>query len=136
MSDTATSGIKYGGIPGTNIFEISVDGKVTPEEYNRAIDAYLDFFNKHEKVKVLKVIHNFEGFDIAMIKDRIAQIGDLWSRIGDISAAAAVTDEKWIHQLTGMLSKAYPFPTKVFELNQLEEARNWLQTTGDSTSSN
>lgn len=113
-------------IPDTNIIEFSIDGKISAEEYHKLAERALAFFQKHKKVRVLKEIITFDGFDFAIFKEKL--LPDLLRHQGDITHAALVADEKWIEQISSLITPAFPCRVRQYKLNDLGAAREWLRT--------
>lgn len=118
--------IEYREIPESDMLELVIDGSLTAAEYHTVAQQALAFIETHKKVRVLKEIRSFTGFDIAIFKEKL--VGAMVKHINDIRATAVVSDEHWVEQLTNFLKPLYPYPVQCFRLEQLEEARRWLKS--------
>lgn len=132
LSWLQASALQYEELPGTNIMEITIDGKVTVPEYTEIVNKSLAFLENHDKVKIMKVYKNFDGFDVRAIKENAESIGKFYARIDDFTHAAIVSDEMWMEQMIKFLQPAYPCKMRAFKLSQLEEARDWLKSCNGS----
>jgi hypothetical protein len=110
----------------TDIVEVVVEGRITADEYHAVAEKMLTIMNKHKKLRVLKEVHNFSGIDLSIFKEKL--LSAMLTHWKDIVAAAVVTDEKWVEQLTNFLKPVYPYPVRCFKLGQIEEARQWLNS--------
>jgi hypothetical protein len=78
------------------------------------------------KVRVLEVIHDFEGIDLdAMLED--LRVGlPMADRVSHI---AIVTDRKWITALTRLAGVFMSAETRTYTVDRIAEARAWLRGT-------
>ncbi|MGB3263884.1 MAG: STAS/SEC14 domain-containing protein [Microcoleus sp.] len=123
-TSTEKSGLKYKNNENNNIVEIVVEGKITAADFEHLIAKADADFAKHNKLRVLEEIRNFEGIDPMALWSDLQQI----RRINDVTHAAIVVDAKWLQTIAEAASGIYPFKMKVFERSQIEAARTWLAT--------
>lgn len=131
--------IEYKELPNTNIIEAVVDGKVDADEYHALAKKALAFMEQHKKIRVIKIIKSFDGFDLDILKEKL--IMDLLKHKHKISHTALVTDEGWIEQLAEFITPMFPYRTRCYKLSDIEAARAWVheakdysaQVTDDST---
>ncbi|MCA9819042.1 MAG: STAS/SEC14 domain-containing protein, partial [Cyanobacteria bacterium HKST-UBA01] len=81
--------ITYNEIPESKIVEFTVDGKINAEDYHKLAENFLAFVEKHDKVRVLKQIKSFEGFDLEILREKL--LGELLRHQGNITHAALVS---------------------------------------------
>lgn len=112
--------------PQTKTIEVMVDGPLSAVEYHEMAEKSLAFIEKHGKVRVLKEIRSFNGIEFSVFKDKL--ILALLKHINDVTGTAVVSDEPWIERVTNFFKPTYPYPVRLFKLNQLEEARQWLNS--------
>jgi len=115
---------KIEGLP-ENVVGVTVSGKVTGEEYKTVlIPAVEKVLKKYDKIRFLYVIEkNFDGYSFgAMLDDAKVGLGHFfsWERI------AVVTDEGWVKKGVKTFSFTIPGKIKVYPLDELEKAKNWL----------
>jgi hypothetical protein len=107
------------------VFEINVSGRLTKEQIDTVWIRMKADMPAVGKVKVLEVIHDFAGIDFdAMLED--LRVGlPMADRLSHI---AIVTDRKWITALTRLAGVLMSAETRTYALDQLPEARAWLDT--------
>ena len=115
--------LTYTKTPDSNVAEIVVDGKISDEEMNTAMNAMKADLDKGGKIKLLEDIRAFEGMEpAAFFKDPRFGI----SMMKSISHVALVTDAPWLKALAETFNFVSPTQIKVFERARLAEARTWL----------
>ncbi len=105
--------------------EIRMSGKVTAEDYDRVLTpAIQSALETQDAIRVLVQIGpDFDGFDKgAMWSD--AKLG--LSHWRGFDRAAIVTDVDWIENAFKIFGFAMPCPTRVFDMDEADEARRWL----------
>lgn len=116
--------IHYEENDATKTATIKVSGKITEADYKAAVEPMQQFIDRHGTVRFIEVIESFHGFDPSVIWPGMKFD---WKNLPHISRVAVVSDMGWI----GPLSKAagYFMNTKLrtFGLDELEEARKWVQ---------
>lgn len=118
--------IEYKEIPESNIIEFSIDGKIDAEDYHKLAENFLKFLDQHGTVRVLKEIKSYEGFDLEILREKL--LGELLKHQKDISHAAVVTDEDWVHQISKFFAPAFHCKTRFYKLNEKEKALDWLRS--------
>lgn len=118
------SGLEYRNNDDNNIVEIVVEGKITAADFDHLITKANADFEKHGKLRVLEEVRSFEGMGPIAFWQDLQQI----QRINDVTHAAIVIDAKWMRTVAEAIKGLYPFELKVFELDQIEAARQWLIT--------
>lgn len=115
--------IQYREDDSTKVAEITVSGKITLEDYTSAVEPMQAFIDKHGTVKFLEVIESFSGFDPATLWPGIKFD---WKNIMHISHVAVVTDIGWMGPMSKAAGALLPTKLRVFDLDDLDEARDWL----------
>jgi hypothetical protein len=110
-------------IPETKTFEFTVSGKVTMEDFNALSGPLEDFAEEHDKIKLLEIIEDFQGFDPMMMWQGMKF--DL-KIIPHISHCAVVSDMGWISPLTKAAGAFMATKLRTFDLEELDAARAWL----------
>jgi len=117
--------LTYEKKPDSNIAEIVVDGKITDEEMNKAIETMKADLDKGGKLRILEDIRAFEGMEpAAFFKD--VRFG--LALMKGISHVALVSDAQWLRILAESFGRLSPATIKVFERAKIDEARAWLAT--------
>jgi len=118
--------LNYRARTGTNLVEITVEGHVSKEEFDRVAAALEEAIDEHGSVRVLNVIKSFEGMDVAAFWEDI-RFG--FRHLNDISCVAVVTDTAWIKWWSELVEPFISAEVKVFDANDLAAARAWLRPT-------
>lgn len=111
--------------PGTIGF--SANGKLTRDDYRNVLEPVLHEAAEAGEIRMLFTLTAFEGLEPAAWFDDIKT--GLGLGIGHHSAwkrSAIVTDVDWIGKAYRMFAWMTPGEVKVYELDQLEEAKNWV----------
>lgn len=107
----------------SDIAEIVVEGKITDEEMNAAIEKMKADLDKGGKLKLLEEIRTFEGMEpTAFFKD--PRFG--FSMMKGVSHVALVTDVLMLKMAAEAFNFVSPTKIKVFERARIDEARSWL----------
>ncbi|MCB1313381.1 MAG: STAS/SEC14 domain-containing protein [Sedimentitalea sp.] len=105
--------------------DVRMTGKLTAKDYEDVLAPALQAaLETHDRVKVLVQIGpGFDGFEA----------GALWSdaKLGlshwrGFDRVAVVTDVDWIEHTMKIFGFAMPCPVRVFDLDEVDEARRWL----------
>ncbi|MFW0777557.1 MAG: STAS/SEC14 domain-containing protein [Rickettsiales bacterium] len=116
---------EYKEVPELKTVEIMVDGKVTVEDFDKIAPQLEKFIETHGTIKILEIIKNFGGFDIALLGK--GMVFDM-KHMKNFSHCAVVAEEGWIGPFTRMLSPFFNVEIKTFLLEEADKARNWLKT--------
>ena len=108
-----------------NIVELSISGKLTKQEYESVTSQLEAFIDKHGTVKILEVVHDFDGVDSSILWQGIKFDVNHWK---NFSHCAVVTDEKWVSPFTNFVDKLSALKIKSYPMSDLEQARHWLQS--------
>lgn len=118
--------IEYREIPETNIIEFSIDGKINADDYHNLAEKVLKFIEKHGTVRVLKEIKSYQGFDLEILREKL--LGELLKHQKDISHAAVVTDEEWVHQISKFFAPVFHCKSRFYKLSEKDQALEWLRS--------
>lgn len=103
--------------------EIVVSGRVSTEEFDGVAKRLEAFIKRHGRVRVLEVIHDFEGMDAeAFWHDLKFSLRHL----RDFSHCALVTNERFFSLLSAVVEPFIKCEVEYFRLEEIEEARDWL----------
>jgi hypothetical protein len=103
--------------------EIVITGRVSTEEFDQMARKLEGFIARHGRVRVLEIIHDFEGMDA----------GAFWHdlkfslrHLTDYSRCAIVSDAKWLSLSSTIAQPFIDCEVSHFPPEQLEAARDWL----------
>jgi hypothetical protein len=103
--------------------EIEITGRVTTEQFDATAKKLEAFIARHGRVRVLEIIHDFEGMDG----------GAFWHdlkfslrHLKDFSRCAIVTDTKWFSPLSALAEPFIDCEVAYFPPEDLQAARDWL----------
>ncbi|MGB6222178.1 STAS/SEC14 domain-containing protein [Haloferula sp.] len=114
--------IRHSWFPAEQLVWVTVDGKVTTEEYKHFLSHIEAILAKHSPVSFLVNFEDLEGVELgALIKD--TKFG--FTHIKDIKRMALVGDSKWIKRLTS-LPNPFSLEIKSFDEDQEHQAWNWI----------
>ncbi len=107
------------------VLGVEISGKLTHEDYvEQLIPAADAVLAKHKPMKMLCVIGpDFTGMEYSAMWDDATYGIKHWH---DFSHFALVTDENWIRTMTNLFGPIFPGEVKLFDFNQLEDAKNWI----------
>ncbi len=112
-------------IENTNIYEFRSNDRLTEEEAKKLSQSFEEFKRNGEKISLLGIIEKIplpKDFSILddLIKLKI-------SSINVIEKYAVLSDKEWLENLVPVANFFTPgLPIRTFELNQRNEAINWL----------
>jgi len=115
--------IAYHEDDATRVAEIRVGGKITAEDYDRAVMPLQDFIDRHGTVKLLEVIDSFGGYDPSIIWEGLKFD---FRNVRHISHVAVVSDIGWIGPLSKAAGALLPTKLRTFGMQDLAEARDWI----------
>jgi hypothetical protein len=113
----------YRTIPETKTFEFTVSGKITSEDFDALAGPLEEFVKTHDKIRLLEVIEDFQGFDPMMLWKGIKYDIRL---IPHITHCAVVSDMGWMSPLTKAAGALIGTKLRTFDLGELDAARTWL----------
>ncbi len=112
-------------IPDTNILIITAKGEITDDDYeDQIVPAVENVLENYEKLRFLYVLgEEYDGFEgDAMWED--TKIG--MKHLTHYEKIGVVTDEKWIRRSVKAFGFLMPGEVKLFENDQLDEAKDWI----------
>jgi hypothetical protein len=111
------------------VAELHVLGRVTQDDMKEILPKLEAFIARHGKIRIVEVIENFEGFDPATMLDGIKF--DI-AHLTDVTHAAVVSDIGWIGFVTRATAMMMPLTVRMFEMDQLQKARDWARQPEDA----
>lgn len=106
------------------IVELRVVGRVTDHDMDEIIPKLEAFIDRHGTIRILEVIERFDGFDPTTVLDGMKF--DL-KHLSDVTHAAVVSDIPWVSFMTNAAAMVMPLTMRVFRMDQLEEAKSWIE---------
>jgi hypothetical protein len=104
--------------------ELTVDGRVSKEDYQAAIDAVDELLKSHEKLNVLEIV-----LDIGWVEPEV-----WWKDIvfhlhhrNFLNRVAIVSDSGWVGPVTRLFAPLYPAAIRTFTTGEIEVARAWAR---------
>lgn len=113
----------YKEIPENKTVELTVDGKVTKEDFERVSGLLHKFIEEHGTARLIEIIKAFKGFDPSVVLDGIKF--DM-QHLRFISHCAVVSDIGWISPISKAAGAFMSTKLRTFTLNDLNKAREWL----------
>ena len=117
--------IAYHEVPGTNLVELTIDGKIGEDEFDEVLSTFEASIGTHGKIRLLEHIHDFGGMPPSKYWDDL-KFG--FKHLGDISHAAIVAHETWVEALTKIANPFTSAEVRDFDSAELDEARRWLDS--------
>jgi SpoIIAA-like len=115
--------IDYREDPESDIIEITVDGGISREEFERIAARLEAHIARHGKVRLLEEIRSFGGIDPATFW---ADLKFSLRHLRDFSRCAVVTDKRWIEWLAKAMDPLVACEIRHFPPDQIAAARSWL----------
>ena len=117
--------VSYTEDDAARVAEIIVSGRVTAEDYSRAVTPMQAFIDRHGTVRLIEVIESFDGFDPSILWDGLKF--DL-RNIPHISQVAVVSDLGWIGPMSKAAGAMISSDLRTFGLDEIEAARAWVRS--------
>lgn len=109
----------------TNILEFTLDGSMSRKEFDKLVEQAEEMIEAYGKIKIIEIIN-----DIGKIQPSAIWADLKWepTHLKYFSHAAVVADQKWIEWMIAPFRPFISAEIKVFHLDELEEARNWIKS--------
>jgi hypothetical protein len=114
--------ITYHSEPGSPVIEIHVTGHLTNADLEAAITRMRNDLELSGKTRVVEVIERFTGMEPAALWTDVKLGVPLASKV---TRVAVVADQAWIRAVTHLGSLFTRAEIRVFEPQELDEARRW-----------
>ncbi len=96
---------------------------MSTEEFDKTAKKLETFINRHGRVRVLEIVHHFEGMDVtAFWHDLKFSLRHL----NDFSRCAIVSDAKFLSVLSAIAEPFIDCEVAYFKPDEVEAARDWL----------
>jgi hypothetical protein len=108
--------------PGT--VGVEVVGNVSEEDYRQVLAPALAEALQRREVRLLYVLgKDFDSFSAR----GTSETTKLWAKhLKDWERVAVVSDADWLENTAGLVSRLVPGQVKVFETDEIDEAKAWL----------
>jgi hypothetical protein len=123
--------IDYRQDPTSGVIEITVDGKITKQEFEQIAAKLEARIAHHGKVRLLEEIRSFGGMDPAAFWD---DVKFSLRHLSDFSRCAVVTDKRWIEWLMKAVAPFVACELQHFPPEQIAAARHWLRADASTVS--
>ena len=112
-------------IRGTNILEFTLDGSLSREDFDQIVTKADEMIEAHGKIKLIEVVKH-----IGKIAPSAIWADLKWEprHLKYFSHVAVVADQKWIEWMIAPFKLFISAEIKVFHLDELEEARAWIDS--------
>lgn len=111
----------------TGVVEIAISGRVSRDEFDRVADKLDALIAKHGQIRVLQIIHDFEGMDAGAFWD---DLKFSLRHLSDFSRCAVVSDENVVSLWSELLGPFMSCEVAHFEPSQIDKAHAWLERVG------
>lgn len=115
--------ITYREHPETDIFEITIGGFLSRDEYKEVANHLEEFIEKHGKARLLADIKSFGGMEIGVFWDDL-QFG--LNHMQDFTRCAIITDAKWIEWFASASRLITDCEIRCFASSDRQKADQWL----------
>ena len=105
--------------------EIIINGKVTEEDFDNITSKMEAFIKAHGKIKIIEIIKDLSGFELTTLGKGIKF--DI-EHLKDFTHCAVVSNHGWIGPFARMMSPFFSIEIKTFNLDEEQQARDWLET--------
>ncbi len=110
-------------VPGTNVLELSIDGRIGAAEFDDLIARMEAAITRHGKIRVLELVRSLGGIPPSKWWEDV-KFG--FKHMRDIERAAIVADPKWIEVFANLMNPFFSAEVRYFKTNKIDEARQWL----------
>jgi SpoIIAA-like len=109
------------------IIGIRASGKLTKDDYESVLEPALKEAADSGEARVLFVLPDFDGLEPeAWLEDVKTGLGVELKNRAAWKRLAVVTGVGWVAEAMRLFAWAMPGELKVFEMDELEEARSWV----------
>ena len=115
--------LSYRSIPNSNIVEFTIDGGITRRDFDAVIAEANSKIEDYGSVSLLEEIRSLDKVPAAVLWE---DLGWALGHMGKITRAAVVCDEDWIEKAVALLRPLVSAELRHFDLDQVDEAREWL----------
>lgn len=110
-----------------NIVEIEIEGEIHRSDMDQALATFDGLFNAFDTLRVVKIVRPCHITAGAMWDDL------KWGprHFTRYERVALVTDVHWVEQMARFFKGLMPGTVRLFRMEELDEARAWIQESAD-----
>lgn len=111
------------GTNDTNVIGLKVVGKANADTITELVERLENIKASGHKARMYLDLSEYEGFELSLVKEKLAHISTLWS---SIERCAYVIDKSWMTTAIGLVDAVTPMHLQAFSSDQDAEARAWV----------
>jgi len=111
------------GTNDANVIGLKVIGKANADTITELVERLENIKASGHKARMYLDLSEYEGFELSLVKEKLAHIGTLWS---SIERCAYVIDKSWMTTAIGLVDAVTPMHLQAFSSDQDAEARAWV----------
>lgn len=111
------------GTNDANVIGLKLVGKANAGTIIKLVERLEKIKASGQKARVYLDLSEYEGFELSVVKEKLAHISTLWS---DIERCAYVIDKSWMTTVIGLVDAVTPMHLQAFSSDQDAEARAWV----------
>jgi hypothetical protein len=112
--------------PEAHIIEMTIGEKVGREELNNLFKEIEGPLHEWDKIRVLKRVDALPEMETMAWVDDFKFAFKNFASFKKVDKVAVVTDKAWIAKYSELMGPVIPAEVKVFENEDIDEARSWL----------
>jgi hypothetical protein len=112
------------------VLQVRVVGKLTKESYEKFVPAVDAQIKQYGKLRILFLMQDFHGWTAGALWEDLKFDLKHWK---DIERLAIVGDKKWEKGMAGFCKPFTKAEVRYFDVGQLEEARQWIDSEAPAT---
>lgn len=106
------------------VVELTLSGRIGRCEYGALIARLQSFIDRHGRISLIEVIHDFDGADYSVLWQGMKFD---YRNFQNIDRVAVVSDDGWISPAAKAAGALLSTRLRTFSLNHLEAARIWVR---------
>ena len=111
------------GTDDANVIGLKVVGKANADTITELVERLENIKASGHKARMYLDLSEYEGFELSLVKEKLAHISTLWS---SIERCAYVIDKSWMTTAIGLVDAVTPMHLQAFSSDQDAEARAWV----------
>lgn len=111
------------GTDDANVIGLKVVGKANADTITELVERLENIKASGHKARMYLDLSEYEGFELSLVKEKLAHISTLWS---SIERCAYVIDKSWMTTAIGLVDAVTPMHLQAFSSDQEAEARAWV----------
>ncbi len=111
------------GTDDPRVIAMRINGKLHAEVITELVERLEAVFATGQKSLLYIDLVTFEGYELAVVREKLAHIRILWN---GIERLAYVLDWAWMSKMIGLVDAVTPMHLRAFGHDEDEEARAWL----------